>query len=193
MAVSLDGAMINIREEGWKEVKIATISAVETEVQMEQDEEKEVHLTQHSYRAGLWGAKKFAKQRWAEGCRRGLEKAREIVGVADGALWIWLITAMGCAPCIEMIDRWHAVEKLWAVGNTLFGQGEPTTVAWVEKSKDLLWAGKLRTLLHEVRGVCPRGQPINETAWAMVRYIFHNRRRMDYKKYHQAAYPVGSG
>jgi hypothetical protein len=193
MAVSFDGAMINVRDEGWKEVKIATISAVETEVQIERDEEKEIRLTQHSYRAGLWGAEEFAKQQWAEGCRRGLEKAREIVGVADGALWIWLIMAMCYAPCIEIIDWWHAVEKLWAVGNTLFGQGEPTTVAWVERSKDLLWTGKLRTLLHEVRGLCPRGQPINETAWAMVSYIFHNRRRMDYERHRQAGYPVGSG
>ena len=35
MAVLSDGAMISIREESWKEVNIATISAVETEVQME--------------------------------------------------------------------------------------------------------------------------------------------------------------
>jgi len=193
MAVSLDGALIHIRDEGWKEVKVATISAVEAEVQMERDEEKEVQLTHHSYRAGLWDAKEFAKHQWAESCRRGLEKAKEIVSVNDGASWIWLIIAMCYAPCIEIIDWWHAVEKLWEAANSQLGPSQPHTTAWVEKTKSLLWAGQLRALLRMIRQVCPRGHPIPDPVWAMVSYIFHNRRRMDYVRYHQAGYPVGSG
>jgi hypothetical protein len=193
MNVSCDGTMINIRGEGWKEVKTVTISAVEAEVTLERDEEKEVRLTHHSYRAGLWEAKEFAKQQWAEGCRRGLEKARQIVSVNDGAAWIWLMIAMCYAPCIEIIDWWHAVEKIWEAANTLWGQGEPQTIAWVQQQKDRLWAGHLRALLHHVRQVCPRGQPRKDQVRALVSYIFHNRRRMDYVRYRQAGYPVGSG
>ncbi len=37
MNVSCDGAMINIRGEGWKEVKTVAISAVEVEVGLERD------------------------------------------------------------------------------------------------------------------------------------------------------------
>ncbi len=193
MAVSLDGALINLRGEGWKEVKVVSISAVEAEVQLERDEEKEVRLTHHTYRAGLWDAKEFAKHQWAEACQRGLEKAKQIVSVNDGALWIWLIIAMCYAPCIEIIDWWHAVEKIWEAANSRFGQGEPRTGAWVEKLKSLLWTGQLRALMHQVRQVCPRGQPIPTPVWTLVSYIFHNRRRMDYQRYHQAGYPVGSG
>ncbi len=193
MAVCLDGALINIREEGWKEIKVATISAVEAEVQLERDEEKEVRLSKHSYRAGLWEAKEFARHQWAEACRRGLEKALKIVSINDGARWIWLIILMCYAPCIEIIDWWHAVEKLWAAANSLLGQGEPQTVAWVEQQKCLLWAGQLRALLHEIRKLCPRGAPIAEKVWHTITYIFHNRRRMDYERYRQEGYPVGSG
>jgi hypothetical protein len=193
MAVSLDGCMVHMREEGWKEVKTVAISAVETVVSQERDEEKEVRLTRHSYRAGLWDAKTFAKQQWAEGCRRSLERARQIVAVADGALWIWLIIAMCYAPCIEIIDWWHAVEKLWAIGNTLLGQGDAGTTSWVEGQKSLLWAGHLRAVLAEIRRLCPRGQPLNETSWAVIHYIYSNRRRMDYQRFRQAGYPVGSG
>lgn len=193
MNVSMDGVMINIRGEGWKEVKTMTISAVEVEVALEQDEEKEVRLTHHSYRAGLWEAKDFAKQQWAEGCRRGLEKAKQIVSVNDGAAWIWLIIAMCYAPCIEIIDWWHTVEKLWEAANSLWGQGEARTVTWVEHQKDRLWAGQLRALLHQIRQVCPRGQPLHDKVRALVSYLFHHRRRMDYVSYRQAGYPVGSG
>lgn len=193
MNVSIDGVLLNIRGEGWKEVKMVTISAVEVEVALERDEEKEVRLSQHSYRAGLWDAKTFAKQQWAEGGRRGLEKARQIVSVNDGAPWIWLIIAMCYAPCVEIIDWWHAVEKLWGAANQLWGQGQPQTAAWVEQQKDQLWAGKLLALLHHVRQVCPRGQPLPDKVRVLVSYIFNNRRRMDYVSYHQAGYPIGSG
>ncbi len=193
MNVSIDGVLINIRGEGWKEVKIVTISAVEAEVALERDEEKEVRLTHHSYRAGLWEAKEFAKQQWAEGCRRGLEKAQQIVTVNDGAVWIWLIIAMCYAPCVEIIDWWHAVEKIWEAANSLWGQGEAQRVAWVQQQKERLWAGHLPALLHQVRQVCPRGQPLHDKVRALVSYVFHNRRRMDYVRYRQAGYPVGSG
>jgi hypothetical protein len=193
MNVSIDGVLLNIRGEGWKEVKTVTISAVEAEVSLERDEEKEVRLTHHSYRAGLWEAKEFAKQQWAEGCRRGLEKAPQIVSVNDGALWIWLIIAMCYAPCVEIIDWWHAVEKIWEAANSLWGQGQAQTVTWVQQQKDYLWAGNLRALLHQVRLLCPRGQPLNDKVRALVTYLFHHRRRMDYLTYRQAGYPVGSG
>ena len=193
MNVSMDGVLINIREEGWKEVKVATISEVEATVALERDEEKEVRLTHHSYRAGLWEAKQFARQQWAEGCRRGLEKARRIVSVNDGAAWIWLIIAMCYAPCVEIIDWWHLVEKVWAAANSLFGQGDVQATAWVRQAKALLWTSQRRAFMRQVRRVCPRGQPIPEAVRAMIGYIFHNRWRMDYAAYRQAGYPVGSG
>lgn len=193
MNVSVDGVLINIRDEGWKEVKMATISAVEATVALERDEEKEVRLTHHSYRAGLWDAKQFAKQQWAEACRRGLEKAKQIVSVNDGAAWIWLIIAMCYAPCVEIIDWWHLVEKVWAAANSLFGQGDPQAGAWVTQAKARLWTSQRRALMRQVRQVCPRRQPIPEAVRAMISYIFHNRWRMDYAAYRQAGYPVGSG
>ena len=58
----------------------------------------DVRLRHHSYRSGLWEAKEFAKQQWAEGYRWGLERARQIVSVNDGALWIWLIVQMCWGP-----------------------------------------------------------------------------------------------
>jgi hypothetical protein len=102
MALSMDGALVNIRGEGWKEVKTVAISAVERVVN-ETTGEAEVRLSRHSYRSGLWEAKDFAKQQWAEGCRRGLERTKKLVSVNDGAVWIWLIVQMCWVPCVEIL------------------------------------------------------------------------------------------
>jgi hypothetical protein len=192
MAVSMDGAMVNIRGEGWKEVKTVSISAVEA-VRDEQSGQIEVQLTQHSYRSGLWDAKTFAKQQWAEGCRRGLERARQIVSVNDGALWIWLIVQMCWAPCVEILDWWHAVEKLWQAAAALFDEDDPAANSWMERQKSYLWHSQLREVIGSIRQLRPRGQPLPEKARAAVGYIFNNRWRMRYKQFRQAGYPIGSG
>ena len=192
MAISMDGAMVNIRDEGWKEVKTVAVSVVERESD-EETGEAEVRLTGHSYRAGLWEAKEFAKQQWAEGCRRGLERAKEIVSVNDGALWIWLIVQMCWAPCVEVLDWWHVVEKLWEVAATLFGEEQHVTAAWVAKQKSHLYHSQTRMVIHAIRQLCPRGHPLPEKVRLVVGYIFNHRHRLRYKQFRQAGYPVGSG
>jgi len=192
MAISMDGAMVNIRDEGWKEVKMVSVSAVET-LSDEETGEPEVRLSRHSYRAGLWEAKEFAKQQWAEGCRRGLERAQQIVSVNDGAVWIWLIVQMCWAPCVEILDWWHAVEKLWEAAATLFDQDQVASVSWMDSQKSQLWNSQLRQVIRAIRLLCPRGQPLPEKVCSTVGYLFHNRWRMCYKQFRQAGYPIGSG
>lgn len=192
MALSMDGALVNIRGEGWKEVKTVSVSAVET-VTDEQTGEIEVHLRQHSYRSGLWEAKEFAKQQWAEGCRRGLERAKQVVSVNDGALWIWLLVQMCWAPCVEILDWWHLVEKLWDMASALFEQDQAATRQWVQCQKSHLWHDQPRQVIRAIRRLCPRGQPLPEAVRLGLGYMFHHRSRIHYQQFRQAGYPLGSG
>ena len=192
MAVAMDGVMLHVRGEGWKEVKVAAISAVET-VAGAEGAEPQVQLSHHSYRAGLWEAATFAKQQWAEACRRGLARARQVVCVSDAAAWIWSIVLTCYAPCVEIIDWWHAVQKLWEAANAFWGQGSEAARVWVEQLKDLLWAGKLRALVHQLRLCCPRGTAPPEAFGHLLTYLYHHRWRMHYQACREAGYPTGSG
>jgi hypothetical protein len=196
MAVSMDGAMIHVRGEGWKEVKTVTVSAVQPDAPAPQGlagDEPAVQLTRHSYRAGLWEAATFAHQQWAEAARRGIEKAPRIVSVNDGALWIWAIVAMCYVPCIEILDWWHAVQKLWLIATLLFGEGNELGKAWVVQYKAYLWAGNLRPLFHYVHTHYPLGQPWPDDLRQALGYFYHHRHRMRYRQFRQEGYPVGSG
>ena len=73
MEVSADGVMVRLSEEGWKEAKVASVSAAPVRGAGEKAE-GELCLTKYSYRAGLWDAKSFTNHYWAESCRRGVEK-----------------------------------------------------------------------------------------------------------------------
>jgi hypothetical protein len=192
MNVSSDGVLLHIREEGWKEVKIVTISAVEHAVDARSGE-CQVQLTQHSYRAGLWETKTFANHLWAEACRRGLEKAALVVSVNDGAPWIWAIVLMCFAHCVQILDWWHAVQYLWTIAQAHFEQDSVAAAQWVELQKRLLAASQLREFFHNVRCLYPRHQPLPEPVRKAAVYLFHQRRRMRYREFRQAGCPIGSG
>jgi len=191
MSVSSDGVLIYVREEGWKEVKLVSISAVEQEKD-EKTGEMEVKLTEHSYRAGLWDAKTFTNHHWAEACRRGLEKAKQVVCVSDGAIWIWMMVFI-CFPLrIEILDWWHAIEYVWKAANEIFTDTAAAT-AWVGEQKRLLRTQGLRSVLHAVRDKFPRHHELPEPVRQAITYFFRNRHRMHYDQYREAGLPIGSG
>jgi hypothetical protein len=192
MNVSSDGVTLRIREEGWKEVKIVTISAVAQKVEATSGD-MQVQLTRHSYRAGLWETKTFANHLWAEACRRGLEKAKLVVSVNDGAPWIWGIVLMCFARCVQILDWWHAVQYLWTIAQAHFDQDNAAATQWVEQQKRLLAASQLHLVFANVRRLYPRHHPLPDSVRKAVLYLFHHRWRMRYREFRQAGCPIGSG
>jgi hypothetical protein len=184
MSVSSDGVMVQLREEGWKEVKVASISAVEPS-------DEGVMLTQHSYRAGLWEASVYGRHLWAEACRRGLEKAKTVVCVSDGAVWIWNLMFMCFAYRVEILDWWHAVTRLWTIANARLASD--AAKAWVVAQQHSLAHTHLRYVFRQVRLLYPRGTPFPDEVRQAIAYLFANRQRMRYRLFRQAGYPIGSG
>jgi hypothetical protein len=184
MSVSSDGVMLHLRKEGWKEVKIASISVVG-------QTDEGTTLTKHSYRAGLWEAPVYGQHLWAEACRRGLEKAKTVVCVSDGALWIWNLMFMCFAYRIEILDWWHAVQRLWTIAHTCFTP--EAAKVWVNAQQHHLAHTSLRHVLRQVRLLYPRHTPLPKEGREALAYLFSNRHRMRYRHFRQAGYPIGSG
>jgi hypothetical protein len=191
MSVSADGVMVHIRNEGWKEVKTVSVSAVRQTVDEQSGEEKIV-LQHHSYCAGLWDASTFAHHYWAESLRRGVNRAKHIACVNDGAPWIWAIVFMCFARCVEILDWWHVVQRLWILADEHFSDAT-LAAAWVSQRKADLAQSKLRCLFRQIRLLYPRGQPLPQTVRQAIAYLFHHRRRLDYAAYRQLGLPIGSG
>lgn len=192
MNVSIDGVMVNLIDEGWTETKITAISAVQSVVDAETGAVA-VQLTRHSYRAGLWQAPVFANHLWVESCRRGLGKAQHLMSVNDGAAWIWALVFLCFARCTQILDWWHAVQRLWTIANLAFAEDATAAHTWVEAQKRLLANSQLRQVIHNVRLLFPRTQPLPDPVRKAVAYYCHNRWRMYYRHFRAAGYPIGSG
>jgi hypothetical protein len=144
--ISTDGGMILLREEGWKEVKMSVISEVKpkatTSTKPEAASEVHILLTRHSYQAGLWNADEMGQHQYLEGARRQVALSQRLSSVNDGAPWIDRITTNNYPQAIQMIDWYHADERLWKVSTpalaggareAAFGEGALQSQQWVEK------------------------------------------------------------
>lgn len=192
MAVSADGVMVHLREEGWKEAKVAAVSAVPVR-EAGAKTEGELRLTKHSYRAGLWDAKRFTNHYWAESCRRGVEKAKRIVCVNDGAIWIWAIVFVCFSRRIEILDWWHMLQYVWQIANQAMEPASAEASAWVNAQKAALARGQLGLFFSHILRLYPKpGDAPPEVKQAFA-YLLKNRRRMHYAAYRKAGLPISSG
>ena len=192
MAVSADGVMVHLREEGWKEAKVATVSAVPVR-ETGAETEAVLRLTKHAYRAGLWEAKSFTNHYWAESCRRGVEKAKRIVCVNDGAIWIWTMVFACFSRRIEILDWWHMLQYVWQIANQAMGPASAEASAWVNAQKAALARSQLRLFFMHILRLYPKPDDAPPEVKQAINYLWKNRQRMRYAAYRKAGLPISSG
>jgi hypothetical protein len=190
VSVSADGVMIHLRQEGWKEAKVMSVSAVTQEADAATGTPKPT-LSRHSYCAGLWDVATFTPYYWAEAYRRGVERAKTTLCINDGAVWIWNMAFQCFAKRTEILDWWHAAQRLWSIALEALSAGE--AAQWVQARQAEMASSRLLPLFRQVRLLFPRSQPLPKAVREAVVYLFHNRKRMDYATYRQAGFPIGSG
>ena len=155
--MSVDGVKILTREEGYREVKMVSVSEVVTEAKKTTQGEEEtvdstdsergrqdgIRLTAHSYRAVLGDKATFVPALKGELARRRVAQADLISTVNDRADWIWDLMR-NCLPerRVEILDWPHAVENLAKVGKAGWEERTPEAQAWLEQRKTELWNGQ---------------------------------------------------
>ena len=187
MAMSSDGAMVPLVGGVWAEVKVVAIGAVERRTRKG---EEHIVTTQLTYFARLANAATFADQASAEVRRRGIERAKEVCAIQDGAEGIQdgcrkAIATMHCA-CSTLRMRLATSARSQTRCATLEGICPPS--GWVGSYTGSCHEGPARVLRHVSR-LARRSPQIQE----QVTYLQKRRELMDYPAYRAAGWPIGSG
>lgn len=145
-----------------------------------------------SYAAGFEPATDFGRRVAVTAHDRGLEGARQVAVLGDGAAWIWNLAAEHFPGATQIVDWYHASERVWEFGRALYGPETPETATWVERQLALLAAGRVADLVQAWRDLACSGVATAVRA-EHVTYFTNQASRMAYDRYRAAGWDIGSG
>jgi hypothetical protein len=135
----------------------------------------------------------FGQRLYQEAARRGVAHAREVIVVADGAPWIWNQAAEHFPQATQILDFYHASERLHTVGRAVYGDGTKRAREWAERNVGRLSAGDWKGLLCSLKALRPATVEGREAVRTARGYFQTNRQRMDYRAYRARGLHIGSG
>jgi hypothetical protein len=197
MGVSVDGWMVHVRGEGWKEVKTGAVFCVEqqevTDRQTGEPVERAV-AQDCTYIAHLGGPEDFGAKLWTEASRRKVPGAYEKAWVSDGAAWIWGLCQDYFPEAEQIVDWYHALAHLHSAANLLHGEGTDKAKRWAESMKTTLFQGRAARIADSLDKLAnsfsgDRADKLKQE----VTFFRNNHRRMRYLEYREDGWPIGSG
>jgi hypothetical protein len=196
MGVAMDGTMVHIRGEGWKELKVGCVFDIARRRQYDPHTKEMVELgsaVNNSYVAHLGGPEVFGRKLWAEARQRFWMHAEDSQVLGDGAVWIWNLTDEHFYTSHQLVDWYHATEHLANAAKTLHGEGAPAAHRWYRHWETKLYQGHvdqlIRTLNKQACEQPPKAELLNKESG----YFHNNRKRMNYLDLRSEGYPIGSG
>jgi len=196
MGVAMDGAIIPIKDEGWKEIKIGTIFdiAVSAHKDKESGEMIELaHAVNNSYVAHLGGPDPLGEQTWAEARRRGWEEAQDTIVIGDGASWIWNQASLHFGQSHQLNDWYHAREHLTQAAKALKPEGTAAYTRWLNSREKQLYQGHAAKIAQELEAAANKFPARADALQQEATYFRNNQRRMNYLEMREEEWPIGSG
>lgn len=217
LAVGIDGVMVGRIDEQHRHRKSEKkgpvpdkgklehfFHEVKTLVMFSFDEEGETQ--RKTYYATQQEVEAFRTYVALEAQRRQADLADVLAFLGDGAPWIWKTAQELFPDAVEILDWYHAMEHIWAIGRARFGSEEKAIWAWVKAHELELWGGQVTNVIEAIRTASQElglpDQSLSETARASdprwiahrgIHYFETNASRMDYPSYRARNLPIGSG
>ena len=195
---TMDGCMVNARQEGWKEVKSGCVFGVSSAGESASNKQGEtifvVRAKAQSYVLHLGSPDGFAVKLGVETQARGWHSAHQSALIGDGAPWIWNLANHDYATNAHIVDWYHAKQHLFSAAQIVCPNQPDQVVLWVEQHADLLYAGHAEQIAGRILGLAACANPEDKAKLQTeAGYFSTNHQRMQYRDFQLAALPIGSG
>lgn len=183
--VMLDGSMMYTREEHWKEMKLARVFHESQNIDIQKDRKE---IVQSVYVSHLGSAIEFCPK-----VERHLSAIpSKKVFVADGAKWIWNWVEDNYPGSTQILDYYHAVEKLEAVARLCF-PNEEQRKQWLQKQRTCLLDDEVSEVIEDLRKIRTRSGEASQVRDTVITYYVEHEDRMLYKTFKSQGLLIGSG
>jgi hypothetical protein len=184
--VTLDGVKVNT-DEGWKEPKLGAVFRAHA------GEDGEPIRGPTRYVGHLEEAEDFGERLWRLADASGIEKAQTVIVVGDGAPWIWNLADFHFPQAVQIVDFFHALEKLSEVARSHWPEGAPAAKAWMASCRKALHEGRIARIGRAIKALPAKRRDVKELVRKALAYFHENRHRMRYDQFRAKGYFIGSG
>ena len=188
--MSADGAMVPLLHGVWAEVKTLVIGEVQPGV--DEKGEKVVHTRKLSYFSRKTTAQEFQRLALVEMYRRGVEHAKEVAAIMDGAEWEQGFSDYHCPQAVRILDFAHAAEHVNNIGESLLGEHTPESQAWLKERLHRLKHEGPEKLLGEFQDL-QRQYPQAQAISGNLTYLEKRKDQIQYPQFQAGGWPIGSG
>ncbi len=186
LAISLDSTSVHIRQKGWKHATAATVSVYDTD-----GKRLDTIYVGRMPEAGKRKIKRLLEKEAQ--AKKAKQNFQHIVCIADGARDLWLYFQKKYPGTIHVADFFHVCEHLSKLSGLIFSDHTKARV-WYKKYRKILKSDP-KGADKAIRAARYRRDSIkeNKEVNAEVKYLQHNRKRMNYFELRQKKLPIGSG
>jgi hypothetical protein len=184
--VTIDGATVPMVG-SWKESKVGAV--YETFV----DKDGNVQARDVEHVVTMGDSEAIGDRVYALAFRRGIEKAGEVVVLADGGRWIWKQALDNFPRAVQILDFYHASEHLAEIARAWYGSDNPKASKWLEKRKADFLEGRFERVIRSISAWHPTDAEHEELKRENIGYFTRNRKRMHYDQYLANGLHIGSG
>jgi len=190
LVFSVDGAMIPLVQGQWTEVR--TLAVGEVQPPTASPAGPLVHTTNVSYFSRRTESTTFGDLATLELHRRGIEGARRVGAVVDGASWCQSFVDLHAPEAVRILDFAHAAEYLTAIAQTTGVDGPLLSPAQLVELRHALKHTGPAAVLPSLRALVAT-QPANADLASQLAYLETREAQLQYPQFVVNGWPIGSG
>jgi hypothetical protein len=198
--VSFDGTGVPVRKnelvgrrgkqaDGSARTREAKLGCVFTQVGLDKEGYPQRDPDSTTYVGAIESSTLFGWRMYAEALRRGLNQAKTVIALTDGARYNRTIVQTHFPEAVHIVDLFHAYEHLTAIAQVRWGQEAKAPKTW----RDLLEAGDIGRLVRQAGKQLPASAKSKKSLLKELHYFQKNAPQMHYAHYREKRFFVGSG
>jgi hypothetical protein len=187
---SVDGAMIPLVHGHWSEVR--TLAVGEVQPPSPTPAGPVVHTSSLSYFSRRTDSTTFGELATLELHRRGIEGARRVGALVDGALWCQSFVDLHYPEAVRILDFAHAAEYLTTIAQTSGVDGSLLSPAQLVELRHTLKHDGPAAVVPLLRTLVAT-QPTNAELASSLAYLETREAQLQYPQFLAQGWPIGSG
>lgn len=182
--IMVDGCLLFTREDQWKELKLGRI--------FQQSQVVETHAKRKEIRHSIYVSHLGSIHDFFPKLERHLGAYKNKVIIGDGAKWIWNWAEDNYPGALQILDFYHAKEKLVLFAKYQFKE-QVNRQNWVKEQLGKLLDNRLEEVFSTLQSCRSRNEEAKLAKQKVVDYYTEHEERMQYKTYREKGLMIGSG